>query len=78
MFYIIQLKNKRSLGAQQRSGILPLMAENGQYVNLEKEMRICPACCLDDVENGNHFIFYCPLYAKLHSFLLNNIKTAIS
>ncbi len=49
-------KKQRSLCAQLRSGILPMMVETGRYVTLEEEMQTCRMCCLADAEKEFHFI----------------------
>ncbi len=61
----------------KRVDILPLMIETGRYLNWGEEMRICRMCCLDDMENEFHLIFYCPFFLELRKLLLNNIKTDI-
>ena len=62
---------QRSSCAQVRSGVLPLTIETGRYVNVEEEKRICPMCCLNDIENEFHFVFYSPFYCEQRDFFVS-------
>ena len=50
-------REKRSLVAQLRSGILPLQVEVGRWQGIPIEERICPVCNLNQVEDECHFLF---------------------
>ena len=56
-------RNKRSLFAQLRMGILPLRIETGRFQNLELEDRKCIYCNMDKIEDEHHFIFHCTHYS---------------
>ena len=55
-------REKRSLVAQLRSGILPLQVEVGRWQGIPVEERICPVCNLNQVEDECHFLFECNNY----------------
>ena len=55
-------REKRSLVAQLRSGILPLQVEVGRWQGIPVEERICPGCNLNQVEDECHFLFKCNNY----------------
>ena len=55
-------REKRSLVAQLRSGILPLQVEVGRWQGIPIEERICPVCNLNQVEDECHFLFECNNY----------------
>ena len=57
--------------AQLRSGSLPLHIETGRYVGKKLEDRICPVCCMQQVESEYHFVFHCMKYtAEWEQFYL--------
>ena len=66
-------KSQRSLCAQLRAGILPLYIETGRYQAIPEENRICTMCCLGEVENEAHFLFYCPFYDDLRESLFRKL-----
>ena len=47
-------RQERSLFAQLRCGILPIMVETGRFRNIPKEKRICPVCDINEVEDEIH------------------------
>jgi hypothetical protein len=55
-------RKERSLLAQLRSGILPLMIETGRFRNIPKERRTCPVCASNEIEDEIHFLFNCKTY----------------
>ena len=58
-------RNKRSIFAQLRMGILPLRVETGRFQNLDLRDRKCIYCNSGQVEDENHFIFHCKHYDRL-------------
>ena len=60
-------RNKRSIFAQLRMGILPLRIETGRFQNLELVDRKCVYCNLDKIEDEHHFIFYCSHYSQIRA-----------
>ena len=42
-----------------------LMAEEGRYRGIERNMRICPLCSMNVVEDEYHFLLICPAYREL-------------
>ena len=62
-------RQKRSLTAQLRIGILPLRVETGRFSNLALNDRHCYMCPGQEVEDELHFICTCPLYDDLRNNL---------
>ena len=60
-------RNKRSIFAQLRMGILPLRIETGRFQNLELVDRKCLYCNLDQIEDENHFLFNCSHYSQFRA-----------
>ena len=60
-------KRHRSVLAQFRCGILPLIIEIGRFKNyIPVELRLCEMCDLNSIEDKkNHFLLYCSLYSSL-------------
>ena len=78
-------RQKRSLIAQLRSGILPLRIETGRYQNimdnntgrfrkLKVEERVCMLCKTNNTEDEIHFVCHCNVYNELR----NNLYAQIS
>ena len=76
------LRSHRSLLAQLRSGILPLILETGRLQNirdentghfrkLKVEERVCTLCNLNCIEDEIHFVLVCPKYTQIRSPLLD-------
>ena len=67
--YIVKCfsRNKRSVFAQLRIGILPIMIETGRYTNMAVESRFCNYCTLNKVEDEQHFLLECSNYTELRS-----------
>ena len=42
-----------------------LMAEEARYRGIERNMRICPLCSMNVVEDEYHFLLICPAYREL-------------
>jgi hypothetical protein len=49
-----------------------LNIEQGRYVNVIRERRLCTMCNCNDVEDEFHFIFKCPLYDDLRKTYIKN------
>ena len=60
-------RNKRSIFAQLRMGILPLRVETGRFQNMDLNNRTCIYCNSGNVEDENHFIFHCSHYDHLRA-----------
>ena len=60
-------RSQRSLCAQLRAGILPLVIEVGRFTGVQEEDRLCTVCDLGDIENEFHFMFYCTTYDDLRA-----------
>ena len=78
-------RQRRSLIAQLRSGILPLRIETGRYSNtmdtntgrfrkLKVEERTCLLCKSNDIEDEFHFVCKCSVYDELRRKLYNDIS----
>ena len=67
-------RNKRSIFAQLRMGILPLRVETGRFQNLDLVDRKCVYCISGQIEDENHFIFNCSHYNHLRTPFLNKCK----
>ena len=65
-------RQKRSLVAQVRIGILPLRIETGRFSNIALNERHCYMCPGNDVEDEIHFICKCPLYEDLRDNLFHS------
>ena len=57
-------RNKRSLFAQLRCGILPLKIETGRFRNAPLAERKCDYCIERNIEDEYHFIFNCSFYSE--------------
>jgi dihydroorotate dehydrogenase len=66
-------KRKRSIIAQFRSGVLPLMIETGRFRGIEVQSRICPAC-RGNVEDEFHFLIQCTAYQNSREVLYQKIS----
>ena len=62
-------RQKRSLFAQIRIGILPLKIETGRFSNIAVNERHCEMCSSQNIEDELHFICVCPLYDDLRNNL---------
>ena len=71
-------KYERSLCAQFRSGILPLRIEVGRYRQEQVEERICDFCPMNEIEDEEHFIFDCPLYAEEREILFKDTNLLLN
>ena len=60
-------RNKRSIFAQLRMGILPLRIETGRFQNLDLNNRTCFYCNSQQVEDEYHFIFQCTHFDHLRT-----------
>ena len=58
-------RNKRSIFAQLRMGILPLRVETGRFQNTDLVDRICIYCDSQKIEDKFHFLFQCSHYDHL-------------
>ena len=63
-------RNKRSLFAQIRTGVLPLRVETGRFRGLPLQERTCEYCLDGSVEDEHHFLFSCNKWDSIrHPFL---------
>ena len=60
-------RNKRSIFAQLRMGILPLRIETGRFQNLDLIDRKCVYCNLGQIEDEHHFLFNCSHYDHIRT-----------
>jgi hypothetical protein len=63
-----------------RTGILPVMDRIGREARppWPKPLRTCGACPLPVVEDVNHFLLVCPLYARHRQRMLQDVRGALS
>jgi hypothetical protein len=45
-----------------------LEIEQGRYINIPAEARLCPHCDQNKVENEIHFLLECPKYQNLRNY----------
>ena len=62
-------RQRRSLMAQFRLGILPITVETGRFRNIPLQDRKCTICDLNEVEDEKHFLCICPVYNDIRSTL---------
>lgn len=78
-------RSKRSIFAQFRLGILPLMIETGRFKNVKDEVsgmfrkmkieeRLCKLCGMNLVEDELHFLLDCKIYDSLRKELFKQIS----
>jgi hypothetical protein len=67
----------RSLLAQFRCGILPLMIETGRYRNIPSDKQICPVCDMRELEDESHIMFRCKAYQSLRSTFCDQLADKI-
>ena len=67
-------RNKRSLFAQIRTGVLPLRVETGRFKGLSLQERTCEYCGDGSVENEHHFLFKCNTWDEIRHPFLNKCK----
>ena len=70
-------KSKRSLLAQLRLAVLPLVIETGRYTGKSIELRVCVVCDSIEIENELHFICQCSRYDELRKELYDFINVTI-
>ena len=58
-------RNRRSIVAQLRLGILPLAIETGRFIGQKPEERLCKHCNLRSIESEAHFVFECNKYDEI-------------
>ncbi len=58
-------RKRRSLLAQFRLGILPLLIETGRFRNMIPEERLCFICNRNVIEDEQHFAYVCNEYSQL-------------
>ena len=68
-------RQRRSLLAQIRLGILPIKIETGRFRSLPVEQRLCELCEMHKVENEMHFLCECPLYHDFRETLYDLSKS---
>ena len=59
-------KRLRIMLVKFRCGLLRLKYNEGRWLGIDKEQRLCTFCNLG-VEDEYHFLFICPLYSNLRS-----------
>ena len=57
-----------------RGGTNHLRIERGRWVGEKIEERVCMVCLCDDVENEQHFLLECPMYACERARLFEEIR----
>ena len=62
-------KYQRSLFAQFRGGVLPLLVEIGRFRKIPLEERLCKLCDMGQVEDEFHFFCICTNYSDLREAL---------
>ena len=67
-------RNKRSLLAQIRTGVLPLRVETGRFQGLPLLERQCEYCQNGSVEDEHHFIFLCSAWDDIRHPFINKCK----
>ena len=67
-------RQRRSLLAQIRVGILPIKIETGRFRSLPVEQRLGELCEMHKVENEIHFLCECPLYHGFRETLYDHTK----
>ena len=67
-------RNKCSLFAQLRNGILPLRVETGRFKGLPLQERTCEYCLNGSVEDEHHFLFICNKWDEIRQPFLNKCK----
>ena len=76
--YSTEIRNRevRSLIAKLRGGTARLRIEEGRWLQIEREDRICQNCNLIEVEDCAHFIFRCgkPSLRNVRASLLEELK----
>ena len=60
-------RNKRSIFAQLRMGILPLRIETGRFQNMDLINRKCFYCNSGNIEDESHFLFHCSHYDHIRA-----------
>ena len=68
-------QQQRSILAQLRIGILPLVIETGRFINVKREDRICTLCTDNCIEDEIHFTLVCPFYNDVRKRFLEQIKS---
>ena len=63
----LSTRQKKSIFAQLRIGILPLRIETGRFINLKVEERLCLYCNKNVIEDEVHFVTECDKYLNLRS-----------
>ena len=76
--YSTEIRNRevRSLITKLRGGTARLRIEEGRWLQIEREDRICQNCNLIEVEDCAHFIFRCgkPSLRNVRASLLEELK----
>ena len=71
-------KYHRSLFAQIRASILPLVVEVGRYRSLPLSERVCTMCQLQLVEHEYHILYVCERYNEFRTALYNKPSTTFN
>ncbi len=66
-------RNNRSIIAQIRIGILPLLIETGRFRNISVENRLCQVCNTQLIEDEIHFLCTCPEYTNIRNEMYHSI-----
>ena len=67
----------KSLVTKFRISAHKLEIETGRYTNVAVENRICKCCALQHVENEQHFLLKCPLYAMPRTVYLSTVSSIV-
>ena len=68
-------RERRSLMAQFRLGILPITVETGRFRKIPLQDRKCTICDLNGVEDEKHFLCICPVFNDKRSTLYTKANT---
>ena len=70
--------SRRYRTTQLRISAHKLLIEQGRYINLPRDLRICSWCDssmgVKTIENENHMLYECDFYSKLRSKLMSNLN----
>ena len=70
---IENVENRRAI-TKLRTSAHNLLIETGRWENIDRKSRICRHCYKQEIEDEEHFLFYCNMYAQTRPTTFQSIK----
>ena len=75
--YINNFEHRRAI-SKIRTSSHKLEIETGRWNKIDRDLRICENCALNEVEDETHFLFECRMHVKERTDFYNTIKSKLN